>query len=69
MRWLAVRMEKPALEQITPYGSQIIYDDQDKPAILFPNKWSLENFINKHTDIVLLNTQPTSVSEKPAHLI
>jgi len=68
MRWLAVRMERPALEQITPYGSQIIYDDQDKPAILFPNKWSLENFINKHTDVVLLNTQPTAVPAKTVDL-
>jgi len=61
MRWLAVRMEKTALEQITPYGSQIIYDDQNKPAILFPNKWSLENFVNKYPEVELLDTQPTQL--------
>lgn len=56
MRWLASEVDPDRLAAALPFGAQTAKDDLERKVVLFANPWSLENFIIKNPEILLVDT-------------
>jgi peptide chain release factor 3 len=57
LRWLESPVEESELKKNLPYGAAIGMDELNRKVLLFQNAWSMQNYADKNTSFILLDSQ------------
>jgi peptide chain release factor 3 len=57
LRWLDSPVDESELKKSLPYGATIGFDELSRRVLLFQNTWSMQNYADKNSSIVLLDSQ------------
>jgi len=58
LRWVTPGTDADSLKESLPHNSACGRDDQDRPVLLFSNKWSMEYFLKNNPSIELFDSPP-----------
>ncbi len=56
LRWVQTPLSEEEIVTILPNGAGLAFDDQERPAILFPTEWSWKYFKENHPTVELVDS-------------